>query len=220
MLGRPVLSLVPTPTRARRAPFVVLILGILLLGLIGLLLLNTASAQDAFRLHRLQIAAANVNDERQALSERVNQLTGPAGLAVEAQKLGMVPVEAPAFWKPGDPLPPGARVLDGIVVVPAAGPPPAAPAPAATTSVPANPADAAVTAMPRPGQKAATSKPTTKPSTKPGVKPSTSTGASSRTPSTSSTGRQTPESRATAGSTSKPSTSKPKSSAGTGGAGR
>src|SRR3954453_935240 len=128
VLGRPGLSLVPTPTRARRAPFVALILGILLLGLIGLLLLNTASAQDAFRLHRLQLSAANVNDQRQEVSEAVNQLPGPAGLAAEAQKLGMVPIETPAFWKPGDPLPPGARVLDGLVVVPAAGtaaPPPA-----------------------------------------------------------------------------------------------
>src|SRR3954470_14249964 len=146
VLGRPVLSLVPTPTRARRAPFVALILGLLLLGLIGLLLLNTASAQDAFRLHRLQINAANVNDQRQELSEQVNQLTGPAGLAAEAQKLGMVPMETPAFWKPGDPPPPGARLIDAIVVVPAAGP--AAPAPAASTpAVPVNPADAAVTSI-------------------------------------------------------------------------
>src|SRR4051812_4291383 len=171
VLGRPVLSLVPTPTRARRAPFVALILGILLLGLIGLLLLNTASAQDAFRLHRLQLSAANVNDQRQELSEQVNQLTGPAGLAAEAQRLGMVPIETPTFWKLGDPLPPGARVLDGIVVGPAAGPaaPPAAAA--AVPKVPANPADAAVTSIPRPGQKAPA---------KPGAKPSTSAKPSSQ----------------------------------------
>src|SRR3954453_3128117 len=176
VLGRPGLSLVPTPTRARRAPFVALILGILLLGLIGLLLLNTASAQDAFRLHRLQLSAANVNDQRQEVSEAVNQLPGPAGLAAEPQELGMVPIETPTFWKLGDPLPPGARVLDGIVVVPAAGPaaPPAAAAAAAAPKVPANPADAAVTSIPRPGQKAPA---------KPGAKPSTSAKPSSQ-PST------------------------------------
>src|SRR6195952_5732539 len=116
---RPVLSLVPTPSRARRAPFVALVLGILLAGLVGLLLLNTASAQDAFRLHRLEASAANTADARQALSEQVNNLTGPAGLAAEAARVGMVPVGAPVFWKPGEPLPPGARVLDGIVIVPA-----------------------------------------------------------------------------------------------------
>src|SRR3954465_5102038 len=102
VLGRPVLSLVPTPPRARRAPFVALILGILLMGLIGLLLLNTASAQDAFRLHLLQTGAANAKDGGQGPSERVNQLTGPAGLAAQARQLGMVPIETPTFWKPGD----------------------------------------------------------------------------------------------------------------------
>src|ERR1700712_2828384 len=118
---RPVLSLVPTPARARRAPFVALVLGILLAGLLGLLLLNTASAQDAFRLHRLQASAAAAADERQALSDQVNRLTGPAGLATRAQQLGMGPQGPPPFWKPGQPLPPGARVIDGMVVVPAPG---------------------------------------------------------------------------------------------------
>jgi hypothetical protein len=66
--GRPVLSLVATPERAKRAPFVALVLGILLAGLVGLLLLTTASAQDAFRLHRLEDSAGNVADTRQALS--------------------------------------------------------------------------------------------------------------------------------------------------------
>jgi len=220
MLGRPVLSLVPTPTRARRAPFVALILGILLLGLIGLLLLNTASAQDAFRLHRLQISAANVNDDRQALSDQVNQLTGPAGLATEAQKLGMDPIAEPAFWKPGEPLPPGARVVDGIVVIPAAAP--AGPAPSAAPAVPVNPADATVTSMPRPGQKAPAPKPDPK-----ATKPSTSTGASTKPsakPSTGGSGRLTPEARATTKpAPSKPTASKPAtkpSATGTSGTGR
>src|SRR3954447_14908071 len=115
---RPVLSLVPAPVRARKAPFVALVLGILLARLLGLLLLHTVSAQDAFRLHRLQTSAAAVADERQALSEQVDRLTGPAGLAARAAQLGMVPGGPPQFWRPGQPLPPGARVFDGTVIVP------------------------------------------------------------------------------------------------------
>ncbi len=218
VLGRPVLRLVPTPTRARRAPFVALVLGILLLGLIGLLLLNTASAQDAFRLHRLQISAADVNDQRQELSEQVNRLTGPAGLAAEAQKLGMVPMETPVFWKPGDPLPPGARVIDGLVVVPAATPAAKPPAPA-VPAVPVDPAAAKVTSVPRPGQK---------PAAKPGAKPSTSTAASPKAkpstakPSTGAAGRQPAGRTATKPTTTKPTTTKPapKSGAGTSSAAR
>jgi hypothetical protein len=178
---------------------VALVLGILLAGLLGLLLLNTASAQDAFRLHRLQASAAGAADERQALSDQVNRLTGPAGLATRAQQLGMVPQGPPQFWKPGEPLPPGARVIDGMVVVPA----PGAPKPAATEPpAPSDPQDAAVTTVQRPigGTKPAaapsakasskpssqaTSKASTKPSTKATTKPSTSTKASTK-PSTTS----------------------------------
>src|SRR3954447_18029667 len=77
---RPVLSLVAGPSRAKRAPFVALILGILLAGLVGVLLLTTGSAQNAFRLRRLQASAADAADARQALSEQANNLTGPAEL--------------------------------------------------------------------------------------------------------------------------------------------
>jgi hypothetical protein len=194
--ARPVLALVPNPVRARRAPFVALILGVLLLGLLSLLLLNTTTAQDAFKLHRLQASAADVADQRQALSEQVNQLTGPGGLAAQAVGMGMVPAGPPVFWKPGDPLPPGARVLDGMIVVPAgAGP---APAPSATAA-PA-PAGVAVTAVPRPGQSAAP-KPSTSasPSAKTSAKPSTSA-------STKAAAKPTAKTTTPSSTTSKPST--------------
>jgi outer membrane biosynthesis protein TonB len=201
---RPVLSLVAAPARAKRAPFVALVLGILLAGLVGLLLLNTASAQDAFRLHRLQTSAANAADARQALSEQVNTLTGPAGLAMQAQRMGMVPMGAPEFWKPGTPLPPGARIVDGMVVVPAAG---AKPTPAPTATKPAG--GVSVTAVPRPGQKASTStapststkpstagrastKPSTTASTKPTAKATTNTPTSKATTTTRTTSTTTP----------------------------
>jgi hypothetical protein len=202
---RPMLALVPTPARARRAPFVALVLGVLLLGLLGLLLLTTASAQDAFRLHRLQTSAAAVSDQRQALFDQVNQLTGPAGLAARAQQLGMVPGGPPQFWKPGQPLPPGARVLDGIVIVPAAnGAAPAKQPP--TPSAPTDPAAAAVTSTPRPvGQQPTTASTGTakQPAVQPSTRPSTS-GSRSTKPSTSASG--TAGTRSTTGSTTKPST--------------
>jgi hypothetical protein len=179
VLGRPVLALVPNPVRARRAPFVALVLGTLLVGLLGLLLLNTASAQDAFKLHRLQSSAADVADERQALSEDVNGLTGPAGLAQRATAMGMVPAGPPVFWKPGDPLPPGARVVGGLLVVPnATGK--AAPTPTPSASVP----DTAVKAVPRPGTSGTPSSSSSSKASKgsaPSAKASPSTKASSST---------------------------------------
>ncbi len=210
--ARPVLALVPNPVRARRAPFVALILGVLLLGLLSLLLLNTTTAQDAFKLHRLQASAANVADERQALTEQVNQLTGPGGLAAQAVAMGMVPAGPPVFWKPGDPLPPGARVLDGMIVVPAgSGPAPAASAPATPA-----PVGVAVTAVPRPGQ-APAAKPSTSaaPPAKASAKPSTSpsAGASAKPPAKTPTPSST---KPSSGASTKPGAKAATGTAGTG----
>jgi hypothetical protein len=134
------LSLVPTPARARRAPFVVLLLVLLASALIGLLLLNTASAQDSFRLHALQ-------DEDAVLQQQINALTGmadglddPATLAKKAAALGMVPGGAPVFLKRGQPLPKGAIRIGNLVYVPGAvpvPPPTPPPTPAAKVTTPA-----------------------------------------------------------------------------------
>lgn len=195
---RPVLSLVAAPARAKRAPFVALVLGILLAGLVALLLLNTASAQDAFRLHRLQTTAANAADARQALSEQANDLTDPAALAKQAQQMGMIPMGAPEFWKPGTPLPKGARVVNGMVIIPAAG---AKPAPSASPTAP--PGAVSVTAVPRPGQKVSTSGAASggKPSTT--ARPSADPRTKSATPTTKATTK--PDAK----STTKPSTTTP-----------
>lgn len=207
-LGRPVLALVPNPVHARRAPFVALVLGILLTGFLGLLLLNTASAQDAFTLHRLESTAADAADERQALSEDVNLLTGPAGLAAKAGQMGMVPAGPPAFWKPGEPLPPGARVVGGVVVVPNATP---APKDSAATAAPAPKKDTSVTAVPRPSASGGKPSPSTSASAsaKPGSSTKPSATASRRpsaaakpTTSTSSTKPSTKPSSASSATTS------------------
>jgi hypothetical protein len=209
-----VLSLVPSPSRARRAPFVALLLGILLAGLLGLLLLNTASAQDAFRLHRLQASAAAAADERQALSDQVNRLTGPAALAARAQQLGMIPGGPPEFWKPGQPLPPGARVVDGLVVLgPPGGAPPPRPVPQASQA-PTNPADPAVTTVQRPlGGGGTQAAPTARPRPTPSAKPSTQH-------PTGPTDRPTAQSTGGSGSQPKPTSTKPSTTTSTTGRAR
>ncbi|MCU1692003.1 MAG: hypothetical protein JWM64_1094, partial [Frankiales bacterium] len=50
------LRLVPSRrSTPRRAPFVAVVVGLLAAGLLVLLVLNTVLAQDAFRLHALQV---------------------------------------------------------------------------------------------------------------------------------------------------------------------
>ncbi|MGZ4664491.1 MAG: hypothetical protein ACXV5Q_05425 [Frankiaceae bacterium] len=103
--------------RASRAWFLGILLGLLGLGLVALLLLNTASAQDAFRLHDLQTRAADLSRQEQALSLQASVLADPGTLAARAGKVGMVPGGDPRFLAPGAPLPAACQpVADGCVV--------------------------------------------------------------------------------------------------------
>ncbi|MCW2777009.1 MAG: Septum formation initiator [Frankiales bacterium] len=92
------LRLVPQRrTAARRAPFVAVVVGLLAAGLLGLLVLNTALAEDAFRLHSLQVQGKQLDDREQELSTTVEDLEAPRALAERAAALHMVPGGPPAF---------------------------------------------------------------------------------------------------------------------------
>lgn len=82
---------------AAKAPFVVVVVLILVTGLLGLLALNTVLAQDAFRLHALQVSSRVLADREQALQRQVADLQSPQSLAARATRLGMVPGGPPAF---------------------------------------------------------------------------------------------------------------------------
>ena len=127
------LRLVPQRrSSAARAPFVAAVIGLLAIGLLGLLALNTALAQDAFRLHTLDKGGTMLTDRQQVLERQVEALRAPAGLAGRAADLGMVPGGPPAFL----------RLSDGAVLgSPSAGK--ASPSPAASPAAAAGPAKAA-----------------------------------------------------------------------------
>ena len=114
--------------RASRAWFLGIVLGLLGAGLVGLLLLNTASAQDAFRLHDLQTRATDLSRQEQSLSLQASVLADPGTLSGRAGRLGMVPGGDPKFLALGAPLPAGCQpTADGCVV----------PAPKTTSQPPA-----------------------------------------------------------------------------------
>ena len=102
---RPALELVATARRdAPRAPFVAVVVSILVAGLLGLLVLNTALAQDAFAVHTLSQDGRTLADREQSLSREVEALRSPQALAAKAAELGMVQAGPPAFLR----LPDGA----------------------------------------------------------------------------------------------------------------
>ncbi len=157
------LRLVPQPrVRPAKAPFVALVLTLLATGLLGLLMLNTLLAQDAFVLHALEKRTAELADQEQALQQEVAALAAPGALARAARSYGFVPSEPRARLDVAN-----ARIIGTpkAAVAPAkpAAQKPAAQKPAAKKPVAKKPA----------AQKPTTKKPTTKkPTTK---KPATPT---------------------------------------------
>jgi len=92
----------PRRWRAPRAPFVLLVITLLVGGLVTLLLLNTALAQGAFVIHDLESQSAQLADREQALQQEVALEASPARLAKRARQLGMVPSENPVFLRTSD----------------------------------------------------------------------------------------------------------------------
>ncbi len=99
---RPLQVVVPSAPAPRRTPFVGVVVGVLGLGLLGLLALNTALAQGAFHQHDLERQLAVLQDEEQALQQRVAALAAPHRLASQAHALGMVATVDPAFLRASD----------------------------------------------------------------------------------------------------------------------
>lgn len=81
----------------RRPPFYVLVMGLALAGLLLLLLLNTLLAQSAFSVHDLQKRNRELAVVEQDLQQQLDAKTKPAGLAAEAERLGMARNPAPLF---------------------------------------------------------------------------------------------------------------------------
>ena len=81
----------------RRAPFIVLICGLLAGGLCVLVVLNTASAAAELRRHDVTAANAGLAEDVEQLRSQLAANEAPDALAAAAAKLGMVPNGTPGF---------------------------------------------------------------------------------------------------------------------------
>lgn len=84
-------------TGPRRAPFVLLVAGLLIGGMCSLVALNTAAAAEELRRNSLSQSNADLSDDVQQLQAELAARQAPAALASDAAKLGMVPAGNPAF---------------------------------------------------------------------------------------------------------------------------
>jgi hypothetical protein len=96
----------PVSSRARRAPFVVVVLTLLGAGLVGLILISTVLQAQSFEAARLSEQADALQTQQQALSREVDRMQSPSSIAQRALQLGMVPSANPIFL----------RITDGEVI--------------------------------------------------------------------------------------------------------
>ncbi|HEX5598646.1 MAG TPA: hypothetical protein VFX61_21900 [Micromonosporaceae bacterium] len=94
----PRLKVAPPPPVVRpRAPFVALILLVVVGGVLGILLVQTKVNENAFRLGELREQQAVLDVEQQRLEKEIAKHEAPGNLAAQARKLGLVESGPPAF---------------------------------------------------------------------------------------------------------------------------
>lgn len=89
----------PVQSRARRAPFVVVVLTVLSIGLVGLIVGSTVLQSQSFQQAALDREVADLQTQQQALSREVDRLLSPGSVAERAGDLGMVRNTNPAFLR-------------------------------------------------------------------------------------------------------------------------
>ncbi|MBO3737227.1 hypothetical protein [Actinoplanes flavus] len=91
----------PLPIRAPRATFAATVIAVVLVGVVGILLINTKTVERSFRLDALRKEKVALDKQQQELDRQLVEKSGPGNLAAAARRLGLVPAEAPAvIWLP------------------------------------------------------------------------------------------------------------------------
>ena len=98
---RPQLRLVSPlrPERASRGVFALIVTGLLGVGLIAMLIINTQLAQGAFVVSDLNQQLQQLQEQEAVLNEEVAAVAAPSALSSRARALGMIPSETPVFLR-------------------------------------------------------------------------------------------------------------------------
>ena len=92
----------PVTNRARRTPFVVVLLAIIGTGLVGLILISTAMQAQTFELAELTTEARDLETTQESLQREVSELESPENLGPLAVAHGMVPSQTPVYLQLSD----------------------------------------------------------------------------------------------------------------------
>jgi hypothetical protein len=96
----------PAPVSVPRAPFVALVLVVVIAGVLGILVLNTKINENAFTLNHLQDQQNHLDQQEQQLDQHLADLESPNSLRAAALRQGLIDSGTPAYL----PLPNGQTV--------------------------------------------------------------------------------------------------------------
>ncbi|GGM37908.1 hypothetical protein GCM10012275_06180 [Longimycelium tulufanense] len=119
-----------------RAPFVLLVMGLLAVGLLASLWLSTAAGANSYKLEEIQTGVRDLGERAEQLRREVAQLESPSEIARRAKERGMVPAPDPAHIVV---RPDGSIEVVGTPKPAAPPPPPPAPQPPPADRPPAGP---------------------------------------------------------------------------------
>ncbi|MEU4236593.1 hypothetical protein [Actinoplanes sp. NPDC026619] len=80
----------PMPISAPRAPFVASVIGLVVVGVIGILLINTKTNENSFRIADLQKQGAVLDSQQQDLQNQLIDASSVGNLDAAARRLGLV----------------------------------------------------------------------------------------------------------------------------------
>ncbi len=86
----------PAPISAPRAPFVATVIGVVIVGVLGILLINTKTNENSFRIADLQKQDTALDNQQQDLENQLVAASSIGNLDAAARRLGLVKAENPA----------------------------------------------------------------------------------------------------------------------------
>jgi hypothetical protein len=86
----------PAPVSVPRAPFIALVVAVVIAGVFGILMINTKTNENTFRISKLQEQQADLDHQQQQLEQQIADFESPGSLHAAARKLGLVQAATPA----------------------------------------------------------------------------------------------------------------------------
>ncbi|WP_212993901.1 hypothetical protein [Actinoplanes auranticolor] len=87
----------PAPINAPRAPFIALVVAVVVAGVLGILVINTKTAENSFRIDTLQKRQTKLDTQQQELENQIAANNSPGSLDAAARRLGLVKADNPAY---------------------------------------------------------------------------------------------------------------------------